>query len=193
MRSRGWRLLELTMLPPQLKRAALYSLLGISLVIGACAWIGYGNPLRQVTFSGAGENYDISRAFFIENCGADGRCEFRAQHKRVMHFSFGDGIMGHPGTYEGRGNNPVALLHEAGLKFVPKPDYAVAALKWCTNAEIHQEFRYHGRGFIVPTTDDPLATARCVQEQLPRRFSVSIADPIGRDEEWDLFDPLEDL
>ena len=126
-----------------------------TLLIGLCSlgWVAYGNPLREVVFSGAYDYYDSSRAFFVE----------------------------------GNGRNPVALTHSAGISLLPHPDYAVAALKWCTTGQIWQEFRTHGRHFIVQLAGDPVETARCVQMQLPRSFSVSIADPMGRSADTEVF------
>lgn len=166
-----------------LKRAIFLGVAVIALVLSLGAFVGYGNPLREVTFSGAGENYDVKRAFFVQSCDSKGQCVLNQKHRRVMHFTFGDGYKGHPGALGGLGQNPIAMLRSAGLKFLPQPDYEIAAVKWCTGGEIWQEFEYHSQHFIVPMTNDPTATVRCVQRQLPRKFSAYVADPIGRDVE----------
>ncbi len=170
------------------------AVLALILTLGlATAWIGYGNPFREVPFyKYEPDGSDISHLFYVDHCNEGGTCELKPTHERVMHFSFGDGRRGHPGRIDGEGRNPIAMLRGIGLSAIPRPDYAKAALKWCTSSEILQEFRYHGRRFVVPLTSDPLGTAKCVQRYIPRRFTVCIADPIGRGEDCDQFASLED-
>ena len=162
-------------------RAYLAIAFALLFAIGFVAWKGYGNPFQQVTLSGAYENYDPTQAFFVAGCQPNGSCELVPEHERLLHFSYGDGVQGHPGEIEGRGGNPIALLTQLGLSFIPAPDYAISALKWCSSGPIWQEFRTHGRHFIVPLTDDPLSTAKCVRDHIPRPFDVFIADPMLRD------------
>lgn len=161
-----------------MKRLVLATIALISLVGVAAAWIGYGNPFRDIPFSGQSENYDMSQAFFIKSCDKEvTECSFDPEYEQVIHFSFGDGVMGHPRNIAGKGRNPIALARSLGLKIIPAPDFEVAAVKWCTSEEIFQVSRSHGRHFILPITSDPLETARCVRELLPRKFDVFIGDP----------------
>jgi hypothetical protein len=155
----------------------------------SCAWIAYGSPLKEVVQSGDAENYDPSRAFFVQGCDKQGSCSISPQHQRVLHFSFGDGVMGYAGDIQGSGANPVAGLKNLGVDILPNPDFVVAALKWCSKGQIWEEFRTHGRHFIVELPNDPLATARCVQGQLPGNFDAYIADPMGRVRDPTTFDP----
>ena len=183
-----------SLLPQETNLRRVLLLLFTTLLIGfgTLGWVAYGDPSRDVVFSGSYDRYDPSRAFFVEGCDAQGNCEFAKGHEQVMHFSFGDGVMGHPGNIRGGGRNPVALTYSAGLRLLSHPDYAVAALKWCTTGQIWQEFRTHGRHFIVQLPRDPIETAQCVQTQLPRGFSVSIADPMRQSEDTEIFAALRD-
>lgn len=161
-----------------MKRTVLLLVGFFGMVMAGCAWVGYGNPMREVVFSGSGERYDVRHAFFIKGCDNKGFCQIDPQHQRVLHFQIGD--RGGTGEIKGGGQNPIESLRKAGIRFLPSPNIEVAALKWCTNSAIWQEFRYHGRHFIVPLPADPRATMLCVQKQLPRHFSVYVGDPQGR-------------
>jgi hypothetical protein len=173
-----------------LKRPFFVATIAITVLLIFCGWVGYGSPLREVPSPYTDPSYSMRDAFFIESCKGDA-CTLKPEHRRVMYFDFGDGIRGNPGRFLGKGNNPVAVLRKAGLNFIPKADYEIAALKWCVDGDIFEVKMFHNRRFIVPMTDEPLAIAQCVQDQLPRRFSVWIADPMGRKEEWEIFAPLE--
>lgn len=170
----------------------VYALLAaLALVIALSgAWIAYGSPLKEVAQSGNPENYNPSKAFFVRSCDKQGRCQISSRHQRVLHFSFGDGVMGWPGDIQGGGANPVARLQDLGVDILPNPDFVIAALKWCSTGQIWEEFRTHGRHFIVELPNDPLATVRCVQSQLPRSFDAYIADPVGRVRDPTTFDSL---
>ena len=161
----------------------------IGLIIGIIAWVGYGNPLRDVVYSGSHETYDLAPAFFA-NCDAEGNCQVAEGHEAVLHFSFGDGVMGFQGNTQGFGNNPISIMRDMGLGLLPRPNYQTAALKWCSDGQIWQE-SLHGSHYMIALPEDPTEVAEWVRSQLPRKFDVFIATPweTGRDRVYLLIDP----
>lgn len=172
-----------------LKRRSLIGSVVAAIAVGAEAWIGYGNPFREIPSNGYDRN-DYSQAFFILSCDRNGICKIDPKYKRVMHFSFGDGVMASPGDIQGQGWNPVAIARGLGLTFLPEANYPAAAVKWCTDGEIFAPIAFHGDAYLVPISNDPLKTARCVQDQVPRPFSVYIGDPMGIKRDRKIFAPL---
>lgn len=173
-----------------MKRVML-ALSSLALIAGiATAWVGYGNPFREVTFHNPQTNSNIRQLFYVDTCNKDGLCAVKPEHMRVMRFSLH--YQGHQGVINGRGNNPIKVLRDLGLSGLPRPNSFVAALKWCTKGQIIQEHAYDVSIYVVSLPDNPMSTASCVKEQVSGSFGVCITDPIGREEDCDQFAPLED-
>jgi hypothetical protein len=175
-----------------MRRAVVVAFCAGALLLGAFAWVGYGNPFRGIPSGSIASDNDFRGAFFVGTCGRKGDCSIDPKHRRVLHFSFGDGIMSPTGNITGKGKNPIAMAHGLGLKFLPEPDYESAAVKWCTTGKIYRMSSSHVYSYIIPLPRDPLATARCVQNQLPRRFSAHIGDPLGIVREYEPFNSIRD-
>ncbi len=174
-----------------MKRIAVLICCLLLVASGATAWIGYGNPFREVYFYRPTNLNPALPPFFTGPCDENGMCQIHQDYQTVIHFSSGGRFgSGWERTVVGMGGNPVEVLREAGLKILPRPRYFEAALKWCTDGPIVQEFRHHSTHLIIPKTDDPVRTVRCVQRQTPGSFVASIGDPLGRETTVEPFVPL---
>ena len=163
------------------------------------AWVGYGNPFREIPYYNFHDvrfhpnSFDpdyFDGVFFLEDCDQLESCSVKSEHQQVMQFAFSGYGINAPIT--GQGNNPVAVLERLGFSVLPRPDYAEAALKWCTTDHIIQRHANHFSLYVIPLTENPIATAACVKKQITGPFSVCIANPLGGNRDCDRFAPLED-
>ncbi len=172
-----------------IKRFVQFALIVGLIASLTAAWIGYGNPWREVTFYKYKAGEDISHLFYVERCNADETCDIHPEHRQLLHFKLGGNRSG--GKIQGDGNNPISKIRELGLTALPSPNEIEAALKWCTDSHILQEFQHHSRLYIVPLPDDPNATVACVKGQVSGGFSACIAGPMELNEDCERFSSLE--
>ena len=177
-----------------MKVLLLSFLIGALAIYSYAAFSGYGNPWRDVTYSGGNGTVLHGRAFFLDKCVANARgeiCELRKQYAKTLMFVQGDGVQGFPGNIRGEGKPPIKLFAKLRRKVVGDPDLLLEAVKSCTDSHIHVDYGHHFRTVIVPETSDNLSTVKCVKSDLHGAFSAGLGNPLSGDADQTFFKSLE--
>ncbi|UKK84151.1 hypothetical protein L7H23_16520 [Sphingopyxis sp. BSN-002] len=177
-----------------MKALLLSFLIGALAIYSYAALSGYGNPWRDVTYSGGNWTVLKGRAFFLDKCVSNARgeiCELRKQYAKTLMFVQGDGVQGFPGAIRGEGKPPIKLFAKLRRKAFGDPDLLLEAVKSCTDSHIHVNYGWHYETVIVPQASDNLSTVKCVKSGLYGAFSAGLGNPLRGEPDTTLFKSLE--